>query len=67
MPFDRQTLCCFSDGRIERRWWMSGSFMIRYSPRIVGAGPRACPVAICRDGGQTGRTQGSAPTGSALP
>ncbi|WP_339138210.1 MAG: hypothetical protein WGN25_08245 [Candidatus Electrothrix sp. GW3-4] len=28
--------------------------MIRYSPRIVGAGPRACPWLICRDGGQTG-------------
>lgn len=43
---------------MEQRWWMAGSFMIRYSPRGVGAGPRAYPVGIYRDGGQTGRKRG---------
>lgn len=47
---------------MEQRWWMAGSFMIRYSPRGVGAGPRAYPVGIYRDGGQTGRKRGAAPT-----
>ncbi|CAK8713368.1 hypothetical protein GKODMF_04945 [Candidatus Electrothrix gigas] len=47
---------------MERRRWVAGSFMVGYSPRVVGAGPRACPGGTSRNGGQTGRTQGSAPT-----